>query len=311
MKFQDFYFSITIILSMILGLVFSNQFILLAPFTIFFLMAILFLSALKFNFKEIIASVDSTKKQVVILLATIFTLVFLPIIAFYLTDLIYPTLAPAFFILSLAPVGMTVPFLVDIMKGDKGLALILVIFTSLLAPFTIPFLINLILGGIVNINLIGMFISLTKIIFIPFILAFVVKYLFPEKIKQTSKFFNNISTISLGLLLATIVATHSNIIIPLFSRDGLFYLITLLFLFAFTYILSYLFFYKIEDQKRFAIIICSVFMNFTLMIVMANKFFYNYDEIVIPIVLSVIPWSISLIILRQIARKNPSKLKKK
>jgi len=303
MKIKDFYFSIIIISSIILGLIFANQFFLLAPFTIIFLMVILFLSALKFNFKEIVTSIDETKEQVVILLATIFILAILPIIVFYLTNLIYPTLAPAFFILSLAPVGMTVPFFVDLINGNKGLALILVIFTSLLSPFSISFLINFILGGTVDVDFMGMFINLIKIIFIPFIIAFIIKHLFPEKIQQASKYFNNISTLLLGLLLATIVATHSQIIIPLLGWDGLFYLMALSSLFLFTYILSLLFFYKTKREERFTIIICSVFMNFTLMIVIANKFFYDYDAILIPIVLSVIPWSISLVILQQISKK--------
>lgn len=303
MKTQDFYFSIILISSILVGLIFANRFMLLAPFTTIFLMIILFLSALKIYPREIVNSINETRYQVIILIATIFILVILPIVVFLVTNLIYPILAPAFFILSLAPTGMTNPFLVDLMKGDKGLSLILVICTSLLAPLTIPFLINFILGDIVNFDFIGMFVSLTKIIFIPFVFAWIVKHFFSKKINQISDKFNNISTIFLGLLLATVVATYSEIIIEtLLGREGIFYLIATLLFFIFTYIISFVFFYKVKKTERFTIIVCSVIMNFVLMVVIANQFFYKYDEIVIPIILSVVPWVLSLIVLKQISK---------
>lgn len=300
--FKDFYFPIILIFSIILGLLFAPQFLILRPLATIFLMIILFLAALKLNLKEIFISFDERKEQITIVIVTVYILIILPLTVYFITNFIYPSLAPALFILSLAPVGMTVPFLIDLMKGNKGLALILVTTTSLLAPFTIPFLISLIFKDTVDVNFMRMLINLAKIIFIPFILAWTIKYFFSKKIDKISGKFNRISTFLLGLLFATIIATHSEIIKRAFSTlDGFFYLIALFLLFIFIYIISFLLFYKIKKEENFTIIVCSVLMNFVLMIVIVSDFFYQYDKIIVPIILSIIPWTISLIILKYIS----------
>lgn len=299
-KIKDYYLLITLSLAIIFGLLFADKFILLAPFTTLFLMIILFLAALKLPLKIIVNSIDESKERVTILIATIFILVALPIIVFFITYFIYPNLAPAFFILTLAPVGVNIPFLIDLLKGNKGLGLLLVISTSLLAPLTIPLLIYLFLGGIVDINFISVLTLIVKVIFIPFGIATIVRYFISDKIDQISDKFNDISTFFLGFLFAGIVADHSKIIIEtLLSWTGIFYLTALLILFFFLYRFSYFFFFWLGEKERFTIASCALFMNFVLMIVVANQFFYQYDKIIIPLILSIIPWTISLIILKQ------------
>ncbi len=309
---KKFYFSIILIFSIIAGLVFYEQFKLLAPLTTIFLMLILFLSILKLNSREFFASFDEKKEQFLIFKAIFFILIVLPITVYFITDFIYPTLAAAFFILLLAPTGITNPFLADVMKGNKNLALVLTISTSILAPLTIPFLITIILGNLITVSFIEMFYTLTIIIFIPFIFAWIIKYFFSKKIDKISNKFNNLSTIFLAILLTIIIATHSERIKITFSTlEGFFYLIPLFLLFIFIYIFTRMIFYKEKNKDNLTIVLSSVFMNFVLMIVIADKFFYEYNEIIIPIILSVIPWIIFLIIFKQINdfKKNKKILK--
>ncbi len=280
-----------LLLSLTLGLLLPQYTIFLAPYGTFFLGIIFFLSALKIDLKEFLKYLKDTKMVVAV---NFMMLIGLPVIVYYAMLLIYPDLAVAFLLLAAMPAGMTSPLLSEICGGKQSLALVLTISTSLLAPFTVPLMVGLLAGATVQVDTLGMFLSLVKVIFVPFILANIVKYFWHHKIKATYFTFKPISTVLLGLLIMGIVAKQAETILGGLNVTFLIEVAALFVLFAFFHVVGYYTVWWRKRDDRVTITICLTYLNFTLAIYLAGKFF-NDPKIVVPVVLSVLPWSLLII----------------
>ncbi|MBI5654371.1 bile acid:sodium symporter [Candidatus Uhrbacteria bacterium] len=280
-----------LLLSLTIGLLLPQYAILLAPYGTFFLGIIFFLSALKIDLKEFAKYLKDAKMVVAV---NFMMLIGLPIIVYYATLLIYPDLAIAFLLLAAMPAGMTSPLLSEICGGKQSLALVLTISTSLLAPFTVPLMVGLLAGATVQVDTLGMFLSLVKVIFVPFILANIIKYFWHHKIKATYFTFKPISTVLLGLLIMGIVAKQAATILGGLNVTFLIEIAALFVLFAFFHVVGYYTVWWRKRDDRVTITICLTYLNFTLAIYLAGKFF-NDPKIVVPVVLSVLPWSLLII----------------
>jgi predicted Na+-dependent transporter len=127
------------------------------------------------------------------------------------------------------PSGMTSPLLVEVVKGNTGLALVLTLTTALLAPFTIPLIIQTLAGTAVTVSALTMFGKLAIVIILPFALAQLVRHFWRRHLKITFFTFKPISLIFLGLLIAGEIAKQawvitngfgSSLLIQLFDFNG-------------------------------------------------------------------------------------------
>jgi len=287
-RLSSSYFSI-ISLAVISGVGISEYLEGLASFSTLILGLIFFLSALKTDLKEVVEYLHNKK---MIFFANLFMLIILPVLVYYVTSFVFPALAVAFLLLAAMPSGMTDPLLSEISGGKQSLALVLTISTSLLAPFTIPFLIELLAGEYISVGFLDMFEVLAKVIFIPFFLAELVKYLFGKGVKKVSASFRQISMILLGLLIAGIVAKQADVIKgSLFSgnSEDFSFLAALFIFFLLLHILGYFAVPWKKREERIATTICMTYMNFTLAIYLTDRFFTD-PNVIIPVILSVIPW---------------------
>jgi len=291
---------IILLAALLVGIGFSEYTIKLAPFSTLFMGAIFFLSALKIDLKKAASYLAYEKMLVVV---NVFMLIVLPIVVYYGTRLVFPDLAFAFLILAAMPAGMTTPLLVDISGGRQSLALVLTISTSLLAPFTIPFVIKLVAGTAIAVSFYAMFFSLAKVIFIPFILANVIKYFWGRKIGKISHTFKPISIIFLGLLIMGIVAKQADAIISgLQGGESLKYLVIMFVFFIVLHVFGYFLIFWRDKGDRITITVCLTYMNFTLAIYLVDQFFTD-PNIVIPVILSVLPWVMLLVPFKYLMRK--------
>jgi BASS family bile acid:Na+ symporter len=288
-----------LLLSLALGLFFPEYALKLEPFGTLFLGIIFFLSALKIDLKEFIKYL---KDQKMVVAVNFVMLIGLPVVVYYATLLIYPDLAIAFLLLAAMPAGMTSPLLAEICGGKQSLALVLTISTSLLAPFTVPLMIKLLAGATVQVDTLAMFLSLVKVIFIPFILANLVKYFWHHRIKASYFTFKPISTALLGLLIMGIVAKQSATILGGLNVAFLVELAALFSLFVFFHLAGYYAAWWRKRDDRVTITICLAYLNFTLAIYLAGKFFDD-PKIVVPVVLSVLPWSLLIIPFKYLTKK--------
>ena len=195
---------------------------------------------------------------------------------------------------------MTAPLLTEIVRGRQSLSLVLTVVTSLLAPITAPFLIQYFAGTVVEVSFWEMFNLLAIVIYIPFVFAQVLKTKLQIQINKISKTFTSLSTILLGVLIAVIVARQAEMILG--GWGNILHLVYLFIFFAILHIVGY-FFASGQDRKNtLAVVVCFSYMNFTLAIELVNKFFTE-PKIIIPVVLSIIPWAIIFIPFKRIAWK--------
>lgn len=280
-----------LIAALILGLAIPSIAVQLVPYSTYILGTILFLSALKINFGDFRRDFKDWKT---ILIVNLWMLIALPVIVYMFSRLIVPELTLAFVILAAMPAGMTSPLLVDLIGGRQSLALVLTVTTSLLAPFTVPLVIKLLGGTSINVSFIAMFLTLAKVIFIPFILAAFVKHFWHTRLKAVSYAFKPISIVLLGLLIMSVVAKQATVIIHGFTTESLKMIIALFILFGLFHVFGYLTFFQSDRRDRLTITVCVSYLNFTLAIYLVGVFF-NEPNITIPVVLSVLPWSLLLL----------------
>ena len=281
-----------LIASLAIGVGFHSRVVFLAPYSTLFLAIIFFLSALKINLKESFRYLSDKK---MLFSVNVFMLLILPVIVYFATEFIYPSLALPFMILAAMPSGMTSPFLSEISGGTQSLALVFTVSTSLLAPITVPLIIGVLAGTEVSVGFLTMFLSLAKVIFIPFILAHIVKYFWEEKVRVITKNSRPVSMILLGLLIVGIVAKQADAILSSIQGGTSFiYLIGLFILFIAFHVFGYFLVFWRNKKDRVTITVCLTYLNFTLAVYLADQFFKE-PHILIPIVLSVLPWSILLI----------------
>ncbi len=229
---------------------------------------IIFLSCFKVNLKHL--SLEN------ILLAFKFWLsrfILLPIILFLIANYFLPELAPAILILSLAPAGVSSIALASIFGGNITLCFILVIISSLSAPFIYTSCSALLLSSQIDLNIAGMLLELSIIIFSPIIF-----FLILSKIKPLNVFVNNYgsiwSTYLISLLLLFAIAMQRE------AFDFSSKLILDLAILTILYISYYLFgfiFSKVKNDQQLSLAICSGANNNALAITIAASFFASTE----------------------------------
>ncbi|MDP3244478.1 MAG: bile acid:sodium symporter [bacterium] len=287
-----------LIAAIVIGLLIPKQANLFFPFISLILSIIFFLASIKLDLSQFVTEIKNAK---IIIFLALFMMLVLPAFVYLVAKLFIPSYAFALLILTAMPVGMTAPLLTEVAGGRVSLALVFVVITSLIAPFSIPFVLKIITGEIVTLNFMDMFLRLAKIIFIPFFLAQIIRYFFHHKIKTSYWTLKPVSIILLGLLIAGVVANQAEVIkINLASFLPAIIIMSIYFL-----LMPYLMLFltkKYEIGNRISIAVSVTFTNFTLGIYIAANFFPE-PNIIIPTILSVLPWSLAFIPFKYFAKK--------
>ena len=300
LKFLNSYL-LVVVVALVVGVLFSSSVIFLAPLSTLFLAIIFFLSSLKINLKQVWEEAHHWPTVLVVNIAMLFVI---PAAIYLLTQSVYPTLAIAFLLLAVMPSGMTAPLLSEIVGGKQSLALVLTISTSLLAPITVPLVVKGLAGAEIAVSFWDMFWALAIVIYVPFILAQIVKRLKENYIQKVAHTFKPISILFLGLLIMAVVSRQAEVITEsIFSGgEALVYLVALFIFFIILHLFGYMTIFWRDHVERITTTVCLTYMNFTLAIELANRFFPE-PNILIPVVFSVIPWALLLSPFGKIARR--------
>lgn len=238
-----------------------------------------------------------------VLLVNVLMLVLFPIVVYLVAQVLVPTMSLTLLLLAAMPAGMTAPFLTKLIGGREDYALVLTISTSLLAPITVPVVIKLLTGSIVAVSFMEMFSSLALVIFLPFALAQFVKKFFPRQLWRERRWHAIVSTILLLMIIAGIVAGQADYILGgLLTGQTVKQLLVLVVFFAVLHLVGYWALGVRKRGERLATTVCLTYMNFTLAIVIANQFFGD-PKVVVPVVLSVLPWAILLPIFKRLVTR--------
>lgn len=283
---------LVIVTAIIVGVLFADVFIQFSTLSTVILGGIFFLSSLKIDLSMVRKQLTDVPMLIVV---NVFMLFLLPAGVYFLVKSIYPAMAIPLMLLAAMPAGMTAPLLAEISGGKQSLALVLTVTTSLLAPFTVPLVVKLLAGAVVEVSAFEMFITLAKVIFIPFVLAQFIRFTLGSVVEKTQKIFKPISVLLLALLIAVVISKQAGVILDgIYGGEALGYLAVLGIFFLFLHVAGYFAIFWRSAEDRVTITVCLTYMNFTLAIVLADTFFVD-SAIVVPVVLSVIPWALFLV----------------
>ncbi len=214
-----------------------------------------------------------------IFLFTMTKLAILPVIIYYVFYFIAPEYALSALLLTGVSTGVVAPIISNMVMGNSALVLVIVVITSLLAPFTLPALIKIIIGKEVTISFVSMMRMLATVVFIPIIIVEIIRYLLPKLVEPILKVRFPVSLILFGLINLGVFHRYATF----FRKEPSVIIIATivgLVLGAIYYFTGILFFRKgpLENQIAGAVMLCN--MNNVLVIVFSSEFFGPIEPLV-------------------------------
>lgn len=289
--------SISVLLvALVAGLLLPELLSPLQAWSTLLLQIIFFLTSLRIELKGLWQEVRDVRS---IALVTFFMLIGLPLLAYASTFWISEELALALLLLAAMPVGMTTPLLAQLFGLNVPLALVLTLSTSLLLPFTLPLLFNILLPETITIDLSHLFITLLQVILLPLALAQIVRRFLPSVVEGHTRLTKPLALLSMCLLMAGIAAKYHEELIGHFTFDYLLGLLVLALFFVLVHLMSYWLLWWRSAPDRLTVVLAVVYMNFTLAIFIAQKFFPD-PQILLYTILSILPWNIGMLIFRSV-----------
>jgi len=156
-----------------------------APYPFYFLMIQLFFSFLKINFLQVFSAVR--RKAFVLFVLCFFKLCIIPISLFLLTRTLLPVYAVPVLLLSGISTGVVAPFISSVLEASTLLVLMMVVVSSLLAPFSLPALVSLFVGQKVEIPFLVMVKVLAMVVFLPAAAVILLRYLYPTSLGKLER----------------------------------------------------------------------------------------------------------------------------
>ena len=164
-RIQDLILLLVIFVSILTGVLIPRIGSLFQPFVLYLMMLLLFLSFLTIKIGTIYLTLKNTLGTIA-LLAVVKTIL-LPIGVYFLFRVLCPSYALAALLLSGISTGVVAPFIANVVKANSPLVLVMVVITSLLAPFTLPAIIRILSARSVDISLFSMIRMLCLVVFVP------------------------------------------------------------------------------------------------------------------------------------------------
>lgn len=297
-RLQEFFlrliesYAIISALAIFAGFMWPATFLIFDRWSTFILQIIFFLSSLKIDFKQVRNTFKDHRAIEVIVL---FMLLGLPFLTYLITQAIAPDLTAPLVILAAMPTAMSVPLFVEIAGGNVSYSLVVTTITSLFAPITVPLVIKLLLGATIYIDVFGMMMKLFVVIILPFILAQIYRKTLSKKIPLAEFRLKGVSIVLLGLLIAGIIAKNAGEVNQLtFGLLAYYVVAVLIFYIALHWIGYYVTWWK-NGKDRMTTAISTTYMNFVLALYISSRYLQNDLHIVLPIIISIIPWTILVV----------------
>lgn len=177
MSLKDGLLFAVVFASMALAVVVPSTGVPLQPYILHLLMALLFLSFLRIDFRALLDSSLSSLGRLSAL--AVVKLLVLPALLYRITYLISPDFALPVMLLAGISTGVVAPFIGSLVQADITQVLRMVIVTSCLVPFTLPALVELLGGAHLTIPLGDMVRLLAYAIFTPALAALAMRYFWP------------------------------------------------------------------------------------------------------------------------------------
>ncbi len=176
-RIKDIILLLVIFSSMLTGILLPDAFTAFRPYPLYLMMVLLFLSLLSIRASAIWQTFRTSSKTLSALI--LLKLIVLPAAVYFIFYRFYPSYAVAALLLTGISTGVVAPFVSNLLQGKSSLVLVMVLLSSILAPFTLPLLIKLFMGRSVGISLLAMMRMLCMVVFIPFLAVQILRRIAP------------------------------------------------------------------------------------------------------------------------------------
>ncbi len=156
-----------------------------SPYPFILLMVVLFFSFLKIEFVN--AFHEMRKAVSILFVLCLLKLLVLPVALFFLTRAVLPEYALPVLLLSGISTGVVAPFISSLLNASTLLVLMMVVISSLLAPFSLPALVKLLVGQTLDLSFLAMVKTLAMLVLLPALAATLLRYAapsFPKKVER-------------------------------------------------------------------------------------------------------------------------------
>jgi BASS family bile acid:Na+ symporter len=290
-RLNDLLLVLVVITSMAAAIIFPDFGSFFQALPVYCVMANFFLSYLSIELTDVWKALQGHSGQ--ILTFTVMKLVILPVVLFYIFYYIAPAYALSALLLTGISTGVVAPFISNMVRGNSSLVLVVVVITSVLAPFTLPLLIKIVATRQVEISFFSMLRMLALVIFVPIIAVEALRRLTPRLLTPLMTMQFPISLLLFAIINLGVFYRYA----PFFKKDpGIIILASLVAsgLGAIYCIIGIFFFWKssLENQLAGAVMLGN--LNNVLVIVFSSEFFGPIEPMVaamymIPFFVIVIP----------------------
>ena len=267
---NDLMLLLVIFASMGAGIGFPAAGKIFSPYPFYLLMILLFFNFLKIEFSEVIHHAGETASTLLILCMC--KLVIVPVALFFITQALLPEYALPILLMSGISTGVLAPFISSLLNASTLLALMMVVITSLLAPFSLPALVKLLLGRTLEISFLSMVRVLMMVIFVPAFFAALLRQGVPSFLRRLETMQFPVSLVIFACINLGVFSKYSSY----FTERPAAVVEALVVAFVLSAILHFIgFFVTLSKRKedRLAGAVSFACMNNVLIIVFSSQFF--------------------------------------
>ena len=290
-RLNDLLLVVVVITSMTAAIIFPDFGSLFQALPVYCLMANFFLSYLSIELDDVWKALQGRSRQ--ILTFTVMKLVILPVVLFCIFYYIAPAYALSALLLTGISTGVVAPFISNMVRSNSSLVLVVVVITSVLAPFTLPLLIKIVAARQVEISFFSMLRMLALVIFVPIIAVEALRRLTPRLLAPLIKMQFPISLLLFAIINLGVFYRYA----PFFKKEPKIIILASLVaagLAVIYCIIGIFFFWKssLENQLAGAVMLGN--LNNVLVIVFSSEFFGPIEPMVaamymIPFFVIIIP----------------------
>jgi len=267
---SDFFLLLVIFSAMAVGIGLPEFGRIFAPYPLYLMMFQLFFSFLKIDFLRVFH--ELRKKGSILFILCFFKLCIIPVGLFFLTQALWPEYALPVLLLSGISTGVLAPFISGLLEASSLLVLMMVVISSLLAPFSLPVLVSLLIGRTIEISFLVMVRILVMVIFLPALAAILLRYLRPAYLEKLEKVQFPASLILIACINLGVFAKYSSFFIGAPVKVAETILVSFI-LSAVYHLLGFLVMWGMKREDRLAGAISFAYMNNVLVIAFSSQFF--------------------------------------
>ena len=241
-----------------------------APYPLYFMIIQLFFSFLKINFLQVFA--EAKERAVILFVLCLFKLLIIPVVLFFLTQIFWPEYAVPILLLSGIATGVVAPFISSLLEASTFVVLMMVVVSSLLAPFSLPALVSLFVGQTIGISFLAMVRILAMVVFLPAVAVILLRYLYPSSLEKLERVQFPVSLSTFACINLGVFAKYSSFFLKSPAVVGETILVAFV-LSVIYHTVGLLVTWGMKREDRLAGAISFAYMNNILVVVFSSQFF--------------------------------------